>query len=133
MSDQAALFDVEPVEIEPAEPLSATQRRTRRQAAFLAHGRHPLSSPMGVSIFLHAEAASADDRDAPGRRCGNCRWRQLMGHHERSYPKCYLPLPVSGTPGRISNSEATDVRAWWPACTSHEWADKAMRLPAYPP
>ena len=126
MGPQDALFDMEPVTPPAPETASATVRRTRRQAALLATGRHPLSSPMGISLWLHEEAAPADDRDAPGRRCGNCRFREVLGHHSRSYPKCLLPGPVTGTPLRVSHSEASDVRAWWPACRSHEWGDPSV-------
>lgn len=120
---QDALFDMAgtaPPEPQPAE--SATVRRTKRQAALLASGRHPLSSPLGVSIYLHPDAAPADDRDAPGRRCGNCRFRELFGHHTRSYPKCTWP-GGGERPRWASHGEATDVRRWWPACLHHEWGD----------
>ena len=131
---QGALFDAGPPAI-PAGPQpkeSATVRRTRRQAALLAAGRHPLSSPMGVSLFLHAEAAPADDRTAPGRRCGNCRFRQILGHHSRSYAKCMAPGLMSAEsyeqhgPPRVSHGEATDVRAWWPGCADHEYGDPGL-------
>ena len=127
---QAALFDMDPVpQPEPEPPVSATVRRTRRQAAMLARDVHPLASPLGYPLRLHAEAAPAGDRQAPGRRCGNCRFRQVLGHHDRSYPKCMTPGLASGEtyemlgPPRVSHGAATDVRAWWPACTDHDWGD----------
>jgi hypothetical protein len=133
MTTQPAMFDVEPLPAaEPDPPQSATVRRTRRQAAMLANRRHPLSSPLGYSLFLHAEAAPADDRDAPGRRCGNCRFRQILGHHDSRYPKCVAPGLMSADayerlgPPRVSHGEATDVRAWWPGCKDHEWGDPAL-------
>lgn len=123
---QPALFDMEGVPPpEPAPPESPTVRRTKRQAALLASGRHPLSSPMGISLYLHPEAAPSDDRDAAGRRCGNCRFREIIGHHSRSYPKCVW----SGngeTPRRASHGEATDCRAWWPGCLQHQWGDPKL-------
>lgn len=121
---QSALFDMEsapPPEPEP--PKSAGVRRTERQAALLAAGRHPLSSPLGVSLYLHPEAAPADDRDAPGRRCGNCAFRLLIGHHSRSYPKCAYPNGEPGPWPRASHGEATDIRAWWSACLHHQWRE----------
>jgi hypothetical protein len=120
MSQQGALFEVAARPLPAPEPKdSPTVRRTKRQAALLAAGRHPLSSVMGRSLFLHASAAPAADRAAEGRRCGNCRFREVIGHHSRSYPKCVWPGYDSQWP-RASQSEATDVRAWWPGCTDHE-------------
>jgi hypothetical protein len=126
------LFDVTPIPAEPPPEESAGVRRTKRQAALLAGRRHPLSSPLGISLWLHAEAAPADDKDAPGRRCGNCRWRQSMRGGNRSYAKCFAPGLVSAEtyercgPPRASHSEATDIRAWWPACKDHEYGDPAL-------
>lgn len=132
VSDQGALFAMEPVAAEPQPAESATVRRTKRHAEFLRGGRHPLTSLMGISLWLHTEAAPADDKNAPGRRCGNCRWRQLVHHHSRSYPKCFAPGLLNAEsyerlgPPRVSCSEASDVRAWWPACREHEWGDPAL-------
>ena len=129
---QDVLFGMEPVPAEPQPKESATVRRTKRQAALLAARRHPLSSPMGSSLFLHAEAAPAGDRSAPGRRCGNCRFRQILGYHNRSYAKCMAPGLMSAEayeqhgPPRVSHGEATDVRAWWPGCTDHDYGDPAL-------
>jgi hypothetical protein len=127
---QAALFDVTPApRPDPGPPVSATVRRTRRQAAMLTRGVHPLAPPLGYPLRLHAEAAPTDGRGAPGRRCGNCRFREVLGHHDRSYAKCLAPGLLSAEaykrlgPPRVSHSAATDVRAWWPACTDHDWGD----------
>lgn len=97
------------------EQLSADQKRIRRQAEALAAGVHPLALalPTGRTLGVHAQAAPADDRQAAGRRCGGCLWRTLVGGHARDYPKCGRP----GAPR--SGGTATDVRAWWPACTEH--------------
>ena len=46
-----------------------------------------------------------------GRTCGTCTHRILRGRHS-TYPKCDR--------GPITNGAATDVRAWWPACTRWE-------------
>lgn len=90
--------------------LSADRRRTLRQRRDLDHGRHPLTRGL-----LHPDAAPVDDVSAPGRRCGNCRFRELLSSGNRSWPKCSNPRV-----GRISASAATDVRAWWPACRNHQ-------------
>ena len=118
MNGQGALFDAEPVQPDPLPRESAGVRRTKRQAALLATGRHPLSSPLRISLWLHAEAAPAGDRAAPGRRCGNCLWRR-----PGLYAKCILPGPGGGPPLRVSHSAATDLRSWWPGCTDHDWRD----------
>ena len=122
---QAGLFDMKPVPLAAApEPESATVRRTKRQAALLARGRHPLQPIVGV-LFLHKEAAPADDRAAAGLRCGSCQFRELVGGHARSYPKCMLPAPGTGHRLRDTMSDASDVRAWWPACTDYQSKEPA--------
>lgn len=110
---EAALFDAAPYTVAPVEPgekLSAGRRLTLRQAADLAKGRHPLTGGR-----LHPDAAPADDREAPGARCGTCRFRVSGG-----YPKCRWPDPgeyrVAKLP-RVTHGPATDCRQWWPACT----------------
>lgn len=107
------LFDIDvPPPSEPAPKESAGVRRTKRQAALLAAGKHPLSTVLTRSLRLHAEAAPADDHQAEGRRCGTCQFRQQNGW---GYPKCTF-----GNGLRASHSEASDCRAWWPACTDHQ-------------
>lgn len=106
---------------EPKPPKeSPTVRRTRRQAAMLAAGLHPLSTVLGTvsgsKLRLHTEAAPYGDHRAPGRRCGNCRFRKLVHGGAQSYPKCAF-----GDGARVSHGAATDCRAWWPACSDHEW------------
>ncbi|WP_431897850.1 hypothetical protein [Nonomuraea sp. bgisy101] len=124
-----ALFDVEaPPPAAPTERESPGVRRTKRQADMLSRGRHPLTGQA-----LHEQAAAHDDRDALGRRCGNCRWRQVLQYRTRSYPKCVFPGGSSAEqyetlgPPRVSHGEASDVRSWWPACRDHEPGD--TRLP----
>lgn len=83
--------------------LSPGQRRTVRQARAVANGVHPL-----VGGPLHPEAsreAKAGDRKGLPFTCGSCVHRVLVG-----FPKCDV------LPSGMSHSEATDVRAWWPAC-----------------
>lgn len=100
-----ALFDLDVPTPEPAEKLSATRKLTRRQQAQLAAGVHPL-----MRGPLHPDAAPAEPRDAPGLRCGGCKWR--VGY--RGYPKCGHPQ----TPA--SRGPATDVKAFWSACPLFE-------------
>lgn len=121
---EPTLFDLDVPVPEPEPKESATVRRTKRQAARLAQGVHPLTGSR-----LHEEAAPADDRTAPGRRCGNCRFRQVLRYHDKSYPKCVHPGGVSAEqlekhgPPRVTHGEASDVKAFWSACPDHEWGD----------
>lgn len=116
------LFDAAPYTVDaPLETtLSAGQRRTIRYADALARGVHPLSVTLRVHIPLHPEAAPHDDRDAPGRRCGTCRWR-LPGR----YAKCLYGWDGDRRhgPPRVTNGPGTDVRAWWSGCRDHEYGD----------
>lgn len=117
---QPGLFGAEPIALpEPPPKESAGVRRTKRQAELLARGRHPLSSRLGGTVWLHAEAAPADDRKADGRRCGNCFF--LDGGR---YMKCQMPGLRPGSTPRASHSEATDCRRWWPGCRSHAYASE---------
>lgn len=134
MSD--ALFHVEPIERpQPAEGLSADARRTLRQLAALRAGTHPLGMYPRIlpgHLPLHPDAPAADDRDATGPRCGNCRWRRNLTHHDSTHPKCTHP----GTRGadeyeqhggpRMTHGAASDVRAWWPGCRDWEPGDPAL-------
>lgn len=110
-----ALFDVDPAPAETFTP-TAGQVRLRRQAECLAAGAHPLCAALRVHIRLHADAAPADDRKAPGLRCGSCvhrvaPWREVAGR----YVKCDVDNYARATAG-----PGTDVRAWWPACVDYE-------------
>lgn len=114
----------EPPEPEPVEDLSADQRRTKRQAADVARAIHPLTRGP-----IHALASTHRDASAPKSdpfTCGSCLFRKVEKHHDRSYPKCWLPSPSAGADApaariytRVSNSAASDVRAWWPACPDY--------------
>lgn len=112
-----ALFHVDVPPAPAPEPKESDGvRRTKRQAATLAAGRHPLTG-----YGLHSEAAPHDDRQAEGRRCGNCVHRELVNPGGRkSYPKCTF---ANGR--RMSHSEASDVRRWWPACRDHVYGGMA--------
>lgn len=116
MSD--GLFDVTALVVTPPEPehLSADRRRTLRQAQAVASGVHPLGLVFSW-VRMHPDAdrvASVDDRKDLPLRCGSCCFRQLSSHHNRNHAKC-----TEGWPARASHSAATDVRAWWPACTDY--------------
>lgn len=124
MNDQApqdALFPVDPARIvvrpapKPKEKISADRLRTKKQRTLLAKGKHPITH-----LPLHTEAAPVDNRDAEGRRCGNCIFREQYGYHRRTYAKCVLPGPSGGTP-HVTHGAGTDVRAWWPGCERHEY------------
>ncbi len=90
---------------EPPPPLSADRRRTQRQREAVAAGVHPLTK----------------QRARPDLgTCGDCRFREVFGYHNRSFPKC------TRYESRITHSAASDVRAWWPACPDHELGDKSV-------
>jgi hypothetical protein len=116
----APLFDVGSLRRahpkDTAERATPADRRRAREAQLVAHGAHPLSGPLRVHIPLHPNAAPLDDRDAEGLRCGDCRHRQHLGR--KAWPKCCLGGPDGGP--RITHGDATDVRAYWPACTSYQ-------------
>lgn len=121
MSD-LALFDAAPYTIDPLaeapEKLSAGRRLTLRQAADLARGIHPLTGGR-----LHPDAAPAGDRAAPGTRCGTCRFRGVIGYHNRSYGKCLWPDPDAARIDllpRVTHGAGSDCRAFWPACTDYQ-------------
>jgi len=97
------LFDgYEPIPVDPPERLSPGRRRTQRQRQQVTAGIHPLTGrPARPDLGT----------------CGDCRFREVLGHHNRAYPKC------TRYEGRITHSEASDCRAWWPACHEHELGD----------
>lgn len=110
------------------EEMTAGQRLRARQAARIAAGRHPLSAAYGVPLRLHPEAprdARKDDgRDYP--RCGSCTYREVVGGaHAGRFPKCLFGYDGRRwvTASRATNSEASDVRAWWPACVDYAPAE----------
>jgi len=96
----------------PVDDRSAGVRRTARQLEAIRNGQHPLAG-MGP---LHPDAdrsASRDDGPNLPLRCGSCVHRmQGGGPSSRTFPKCDV--------GPRSHSEATDVRAWWPACNAYQ-------------
>lgn len=114
---EPGLFDLDgPTPAVVSHERTVEARRRARQYNALIGGSHPLSLAVGRHISLHADAAPPDDRKAEGLRCGTCRWRALLGHHNRTYAKCVID------PKRLTHGAATDVRAWWPACVDYEEA-----------
>jgi hypothetical protein len=87
-------------------------------------GIHPLTRGK-----LHPLASTHRDSSAPKDdpfTCGSCYFRRVEKYHDRSYPKCWLPSPAASADGsraqvyrRVTNSETSDVRAWWPACPDY--------------
>lgn len=133
MSTQPALFggyEADNLDVDQVR-LSADRKRTERQRAAILAGSHPLGLVLGSHLRLHADApADPFDPASPGSRCGNCHFRVLAEHHNRTWPKCTAGVPdsaVGDTGGvrldlapRASHGAATDVRAWWPGCVDHE-------------
>lgn len=132
MSDEMALFDVSPFYVPDApstDPsLSPDQRRTLRQREAIAAGVHPLTKGP-LHPFATPKAATPKGPKTAPFTCGSCRFRDVLKHHDRSYPKCLRDLiygnhdaaKVSLNEVRnVSHGSATDVRAWWPACVGYE-------------
>jgi hypothetical protein len=115
-----ALFDMPARPVEPTERISPDRRRTIRQAQALAGRVHPLGLVVGYPIRLHPDAPSADDRKAPGPRCGDCWYLTAWKHHDRTYLKCGF------ADSRRSFGPGTDIRRWWPACTDHSPGDPTL-------
>jgi hypothetical protein len=117
----SALFDLPAGSVPTPEPnLSADRRRTQLQAERIAAGYHPLAGRIGGYLRLHPDAPR--DHVAPGPRCGTCWYRApVSAVHGREWAKC---TARDGT--RTSHSAATDIRAWWPACTDYSPGDQAV-------
>lgn len=130
-----SLFDAEPYHVpapEPAAKLTGDARRTQLQGQRLAAGIHPLQPVAGHRLKVHPDAPATGDRHAPGPRCGTCWFRQTLGYHNRAYAKCLFPESLGaeevekhGYP-RVSHGAASDVRAFWPACTDYSPGDSRV-------
>jgi hypothetical protein len=102
---------------------------------------HPLAHVV-PGLRLHPRAPRVPANDGHGTdpyRCGSCAYRRLVGGHARDYPKCLYgytetPIPEAeqrpngptlriSTP-RVTRGEASDVRAWWPACPQWNLIEK---------
>ena len=120
-----ALFEIpDGARIEHAPKLAGDKRTAQLQLEKLAAGYHPITG-----LKLHEQAAPADDRDAPGRRCGTCRFRVVLPYHRKSWPKCLNPggmgadeIDRIGAPF-VTHGAATDVRKWFPGCRDHSYGD----------
>lgn len=143
-----SLFPDDGLRVAPShsdEDLTYGERQRRRQGALIANGYHPLAGPLRNRMRLHPDADRAQTREDPqsGPTCGSCAFRQLVGGHAKDFPKCLFgefhtkvtddmrrQFPIlygSAQAGatrthqpRVSHADATDVRAWWPACTDHQ-------------
>jgi hypothetical protein len=93
--------DLVPAVLPEPEALSADRRRTLRQRADIAAGRHP----------LRVGRLAGEGHPGSGHRCGDCAHRHPQRRGAGTYPKCDL---------NDTGSAATDCRAWWPACTRWE-------------
>lgn len=89
------LFHIDgvPAEPDPLDGLSADARRTARQRLAIERGVHPLNR-----LKTRPDLGT----------CGGCRFREVIGWHDRSFPKCAW--------GPRTHGAATDIRGWWPAC-----------------
>lgn len=136
-ADETLFPGFDPPAPEPEVQLSPGQRLTKRQSDAIAVGRHPLTrGPLHPLASRHRDASSPK---ADPFTCGSCYFREALGYHTRSYPKCMVPGPVrayrkqpggdwrfetiEGAP-RATHSAASDVRAWWPACTDYSPGDR---------
>lgn len=117
-SDEGTLFDVpdDAWVIAPApEKLTRGELAKRRIALRIINGEHPL----GRGLRLHPDASrDPEDRAGAGPRCGTCRFRVQAG-----WPKCHWPDPATGHHVRDTGCEASDIRAWWPACADYQQRD----------
>lgn len=117
------LFEGYEAEPAPDDGLSANRKRTLRQRRDVLFGRHPLT---GGKTFPDLGT------------CGECRFRELIEHHRRVYPKCWFPEDRSAEaweilgPPRHTNGPASDVRAWWPACKDFEPGDTTATRKGWP-
>jgi len=133
-----ALFDATPWEVAaPASSdpsLSADRRRTLRQREAIDAGRHPLTKGP-LHPFASPETAQPDNPKGQPYTCGSCRFREVISHHNRSYPKCVRDLTYGhhdaagvylSDVAHVSRGPATDVRSWWPSCLGYEAGDPAL-------
>jgi hypothetical protein len=109
---------------EKPEKLSADRARTERQRLAISRGRHPLENvwPTYRHPATLGVAYERDDERGRPHTCGSCRFRTVLDHHGRAYPKC-----VQGDEApRATHGAESDVRAWWPACRAYEPGDGAL-------
>ena len=102
-------------EAEPVEKLSAGRRLTLRQRTQVEAGVHPLTGGK-----THPEWGT----------CGDCRFRKIVQYRSGRWPKCVWTPPgwsaedaEMKAPPRATHGSASDVRAWWPACSDFDLGD----------
>lgn len=114
-TDEPGLFPAPPSLVPDApvkDPTSRGERARARIARRIATGTHPLGY-----LPLHPQACRDPlDREA-GPRCGGC----IHRGHKFGYPKCQKPFTYGDitTYPRVTGSESSDLRAWWPACPDY--------------
>lgn len=117
---QLWLFEVPGAQEQRRPTLNDDAARIARQNRALLDGVHPLALVAGTGVIrIHPDSAYAtatkdNAKDRP-LRCGTCVWRT-----SGQYPKCMFRSSSTAKPSRFSHGPATDVRAWWPACTDHQ-------------
>ena len=111
MTDIDGLFDLPQGSVD-SEGLTSTARRRALIEARIAQGFHPL----GGHLHLHPDASRTEPSD--GVTCGTCKFREVLDYHNKRYPKC-----LYGNGIRVSHSETSDGRRWWPACRDYECGD----------
>lgn len=97
---------------------------TGRAMVRIALGLHPLEC-VEPGLRLHPDACRDVDERKAGPRCGGCRFVVRAEWHSRSYNKCARTrdgqvAELLDQAPRAAHSEATDLRLWWPACTTYE-------------
>jgi hypothetical protein len=99
--------------------LTSGERRQSLVATRIANGEHPLGRP----VLLHHSASrtileAGHETTLP--TCGDCKFRVLLKHNTRTYPKCWYPDLHRYPHPRDTGCESSDIRAWWPACREFE-------------
>lgn len=130
--EPACLFEIDDSQrVPPPQKANPDQRRAQLQAEKFTAGWHPITG-----MKLHPDAAPYEDRQAPGRRCGTCRFRAVLGYHNKTWPKCLNPggrgadeIDEAGPPF-VTHGAGTDVPRWFPACVDHSYADRKLSVDA---
>jgi len=112
-----ALFPIEAApQRDPTAPLKPGERLRSRQLGLIALGMHPLTLVRTAgNVWLHPDASRTGEHDAPGPHCASCRFRVSVG-----FPKCDYPGVAGAVRRRQSQSQSSDVAAWFPACREYE-------------
>jgi hypothetical protein len=85
---------------------SATVKLTKRRAALIAQGLHPMGGGL---------------RSEPGETCGSCHHAVKTGNRQAKFIKCEL------TRQNWTKGPGTDIRLKWPACS--RWEPRAGDAP----